>query len=230
MTSILPNELLSFDYYKNKLPLYLQNSHGFETHLKIWYELLAGNDNEYSGIVPTADGILALLNIFDPNYESVLEAMSTDDNTTSDMLDKLGNLFGIKRTLTVTYSVDDETFTEQLSLDDHDFSIFVKSQIITNYCEGTYEQLNEYYKSVGLQMYILTDVELATSILYLITIPSSIYEYSENLIKLFLAGMLRVESMGIEYKQALLVFNEILIFDKEVTSEYLGWDSGAWIL
>mgnify|MGYP003288801105 CR=1 FL=1 len=59
--SILPEQIREFEYYKNKLPLFLQNSYGFIEHFRIWYDLLTSD--EHTGLADNCDIILYLLNI-----------------------------------------------------------------------------------------------------------------------------------------------------------------------
>src|SRR5574344_3152197 len=85
--SILNDKLKSFDYYKSKIPLYLQNSDGFIEHFKIWYDFLV---NE----VESSDIFLNLLLLFDPDYLTYLSNNVEDySNNESDILDKLGAIF-----------------------------------------------------------------------------------------------------------------------------------------
>lgn len=214
-TSILNEKLKLFDYYKNKLPLYLQNSEGFQEHFRIWFDLLVGNDNK--GLVGTADTLFNLMQIFDKDYLTYIETLDDYDEHTMDMLDKLGALFGVNRILQVTYTQDSSTITEQLNLTNAEFIYLIKSQIIRNYCEGTREQINGYYKDIGLEMYVQT-TGIATANLYLVkndNIP-------QNVIKLFLGGKLHIESMGITYEYLLIDFENLLLWDTR------NWDEGEW--
>lgn len=223
--SIIPSKLKEFEYYKNKLPLYLQNSYGFQEHFRIWYDLLV------QGVVKNADILLNLLLIFEDDYlnylQSIDEEMGPEDYI-SDILDKLGSIFGVNRHFKLTYEEMGESYTEQLELDNNDFLILIKGQIIKNYCEGTREQISEYYKSVGLQMFIQTDESSdATANLYLtIGLPGSNYNYSENVKKMFLAGMLTIESVGIKYQEAFIDISRILFWDTENSN----WDEGEWLI
>ena len=61
--SFVPDKIKSYEWYYNKLPLYLKNSYGFSEHFKIWYELLISGDK--NGIVNVGDTLLYLFNIFD---------------------------------------------------------------------------------------------------------------------------------------------------------------------
>lgn len=224
-TSIIPETLKEFDYYKRKLPIYLQNSEGFQEHFRIWYDFLA------QGVVKNADILLNLLLIFDKDYLSYLESIDEEmspDSEYCDILDKLGSIFGVNRHFKVTYEDAGAPITEQLSLDNNDFLILIKAQIIRNYCEGTREQMEEYYKSVGLQIYVQTDTtSTATANLYLTEgVGNTDYDYSENVQKMFLAGMLRIESMGIKYQESYLDVSRILFWDNANSL----WDSEEWII
>lgn len=214
-TSILNEKLKLFDYYKNKLPLYLQNSEGFQEHFRIWFDLLVGNDNK--GLVGTADTLFNLIQIFDKDYLTYIETLDDYDEHTMDMLDKLGALFGVNRILRVTYTQDSSTITEQLNLTNAEFIYLIKSQIIRNYCEGTREQINGYYKDIGLEMYVQT-IDIATANLYLVENDNM----SRNVIKLFLGGKLHIESMGIMYRYLLINFEDLLLWDTR------NWDEGEW--
>lgn len=214
-TSILNEKLKLFDYYKNKLPLYLQNSEGFQEHFRIWFDLLVGNDNK--GLVGTADTLFNLIQIFDKDYLTYIETLDDYDEHTMDMLDKLGALFGVNRILQVTYTQDSSTITEQLNLTNAEFIYLIKSQIIRNYCEGTREQINGYYKDIGLEMYVQT-IDIATANLYLVENDNM----SRNVIKLFLGGKLHIESMGIMYRYLLINFEDLLLWDTR------NWDEGEW--
>ena len=228
-TSIVPDKLKDFNYYINKLPNYLQNSFGFIEHFRIWYDILVKD------VINNADIFLNLLLLFDKDYltylQSIDEEMSPDD-ITCDILDKLGNLFGVSRYITVEYEEAGVKKKESLILNNNDFLILIKAQIIRNYCEGTREQINEYYKSVGLEMYVQTDaLEKATANMYLTTgSSSSSYNYSENIKKLFLAGQLRIESMGIKYTESFLNIDRLLFWDTINEAGTTGWDGGQWII
>lgn len=231
--NLIPEELQSFDYYKNKLPLYLQNSYGFQEHFRIWFDLLVGT-SQNDGLIGNSYILLNLLNIFDPTYLeyiSQLEDADVDENnvygTKSDILDKLGALFGVTRNFTVTYT-DDTTVTEDISLNNEDFLVLIKTQIIRNYCEGTSKQINEYYKSIKLQLYAKT-LSAGRAILYLVVSDGDKqYSYSENIKKMFLAGMLKIDSMGILYSYSTLDLENLLIWDGLTTWAISDDEGGQW--
>lgn len=245
--SILPQELQSFDYYVNKLPLYLQNSYGFMEHFRLWYDILVGNSktdpDSFNGILPTADMLLYLLNIFDDSTEPNIAYLNhlkrldgtilPDDQDSefgskSDFLDKLAALYGLKRQFSIDYTifVDGELqeISKQLSLSNLELLILIKMQIIKNYCEGTYEQIVKYYESIGLYMLPLNSINAATCDIYFQKIDGTIYANSINIEDMFYAGLLRIESMGINYRQTILDLTDIFIWDSS------NWDEKEWAI
>lgn len=55
-------KLRSWEYYSNKIPLFLKNSHGMEQHFKIFFDILENCDN-------TSDEILSAFDLFNKDYE-----------------------------------------------------------------------------------------------------------------------------------------------------------------
>lgn len=228
--SFVPDKIKSYEWYYNKLPLYLKNSYGFSEHFRIWYELLISGDK--NGIVNVGDTLLYLFNIFDKNFLQTIanfpDSGATEGNygTVSDFLDKLGYLFGVIRNFSVTYKNDnDENVTEDLSLNNEDFLLLIKAQIIKNYCEGTYEQIKGYYNSAGLDVFLITTEDGASAHVSLATHPDS-SKYSLNVEKMFKSGLMRIESMGITYTEGVRVLVSFLTWDSTKTKEY--WDTGVW--
>ena len=228
--SFVPDKIKSYEWYYNKLPLYLKNSYGFSEHFKIWYELLISGDK--NGIVNVGDTLLYLFNIFDENFLQTIanlpDSGATEGNygTVSDFLDKLGHLFGVIRNFSVTYKNDNnEDVTEDLSLNNEDFLLLIKAQIIKNYCEGTYEQIKGYYNSAGLDVFLITTEDGASAHLYLAATPDST-KYSLNVEKMFKSGLMRIESMGITYTEGVRALDWFLTWDSTKAKEY--WDAGVW--
>ena len=221
--SILNETLRSFDYYKNKLPIYLQNSYGFLEHFRIWYDLLVSDNNK--GVVGNADIFLNLLQIFDENYLQYLKDNIEDyDDNESDILDKIGAIFGVTRHFEVTYA---DASKEQLNLNNREFLILIRGQIIKNYCDGSMEQMDYYYKTLGLDMFVQTSGTPATAYLYLATTPG--YEYSDNMNKMFLGGMLKIQSAGIRYIETFIDLARLLIWDSTNWSTN-DVDGGQWTI
>lgn len=227
LQSILNDTLKDFDYYYRKLPKYLRESEGFISHFRIWYDLLVGNksnENNTYGIVGTADTLFALFNIFDQtidfdgnitnHYLEYLNSLpGNDGGTKSDILDKLGLLFGVTRNFSVTYTYLYDTYTKELTLNNNDFLILIKAQIIRNYCNGSREQMTEYYRSIGLNVVLVSSYLPATAFVYLAKYPNeSEYRYSENVQSMFLAGLLTIHNMGINYEHRLVDVTTLLIW------------------
>ena len=222
--SIMPDVLKSFEYYVDKLPMFLQESYGFIEHFRIWHDVL-------NATISASDETLCLLNIFDPDYLSKIRDLEdsgstgpTDYGTKSDILDKLGKFFGVNRTLSCTYEDTTGTRTDELTLNNEDFLLLIKGQIIKNYCEGTYEQLVQYYQNAGLRVFIITSTENATSALHLVELDEG--DYSDNVKKMFKAGLLRIASVGIKYNDYLVKLTGFLTWDGELSGDV--WDVGVW--
>lgn len=210
--SFIPEKLKDFEYYKQKLPVYLQNSFSFQEHFRIIYDSMINIEN----------GSMILLNlvrIFDNDYLEYARVNVEEYNENElDALDLIGGLFGVNRHLSVTYTYNGVTTTESLSLNNEEFLILIKGQIIKNYCDGSYEQINNYYKDVGLNMYVQTsDSEVATANVYLDKTP-----VLDNVDKLFLSGLLLIKSMGIQYRTTFLDVSRLLTWDVSK------WDVGQW--
>lgn len=226
--SILPDTLKSFDYYLHKVPMFLRRSESFMEHFKIWFDLLNGGQTEHSGIIPTADCLLYLMNIFDDSYLSFIDSLEDNNSgTVSDILDKLAALFGVSRIFSVTYKNDnDEIVKEQLELDNKDLLTLIKAQIVKNYCDGSASQIEDFYDTVGLKVFVITTTSNATAFLQLVDIRGSI-EYSDNVKKMFKAGMLRIDSLGISYDDSTAELTGFLEWDAPPASAQ-GWGRGLW--
>ena len=239
--SILPSTLQTFNYYRYKLPLFLQNSYGFLEHYRIWYDFLVGaSTKNYEGVVKTSDTILYLLDIFNADYLTLLYNIETetveqadrDYNYSSDMLDKLASLFTIKREFRITYTDENDIVhtNEQIKLTNSDLLTFIKIQIVQNYFDGSFEELINYCDRANVKYVITNGAQPASADIYLIEIDGSNYVYSDNIKKLFYAGLLRIDSLGITYTNTLLNLDNILVFDKLTTATYTGWDDGEWTI
>lgn len=290
--SIFPERLSTFEYYENKLPMWLKSSATFKEHFRIWFDLMI-QDISYEGVINTLDWMLYLVNIFDNAaenlasgknlyLENLLKLPGTKEDVTkldatdsvvvdgknvtfnevykatrynilldgesigtvqtqsevadpnrygdkSDWLDKIGELFGVKRALSVQYTENNIVKTEQLNLNNEDFLKLIQCQIIKNYFNGSYEQIKQYYEKVGLRVLYITAEEEATCNVYLLKTEDSAFDYSDNIKKLFLSGLMLIESAGIKYTTAVIDLGALLIWDKAVTGNYTGWDYGEWI-
>lgn len=212
--SLVSPEILKFTYYQDKIPLYLRDSDGFLSHIRIWYYLLTGN-NDYNGLLPSWNQVFTMLDIFDPDYFNNLENIPGYTSTKCDILDKLASLFGLARAFTVSYYDSDtsQDVTTTLNLSNEELAILIKGQIIRNNFDGSREQAEEFYSSAGLKIFSVTDS--STSAKCKLILVQNVGEYSNNILALFKAGLLHIPSMGVQY-----------IFTVQTYTEYLSWDSG----
>lgn len=222
--SVLVEKLKNFDYYLKKIPLYLQSDENFVSHFRIWYDFLVGKENETNnGLIGSGDTLLDLFNIYDENYLEKINKYGKD------FLDKLANLFNVKRNFSVKYIENNVEKSKQLSLNDEDLLLFIKARIIRNYSNGSYEQMRKFYESNGLNIFLKSN-DSASVRAYLLEMPNSTVEYSENIKTLFLSGLLTIESMGVSYSYSMQPYDKFLIWDKPIDSNYTGWDNGEWVI
>lgn len=226
--SVLVEDLQEFDYYIKKLPLYLQSNEEFITHFRIWYDFLIGKEDiENDGLIGAGDVLLDLFNINDPYYLEKINLYG------SDLLDKLGSIFNIKRNFSVTYNENGIQVTKNLNLNNKNFLLFLKSQIIKNYSDGSYEQMRKFYNDNGLYIYLKKEGPAEANV-YLLNIPDSTEEYDDDIKDIFKTGLLTIKSMGIKYNHSMQEYNKMLVWDKEVTEDYTGWaesdNPGEWVI
>lgn len=222
MKHLIPLEIREFRYYERKLPLYLRNDDCFIEHFRLWYELLMGEGddeqgiaiNEFKGVSPTSDLLLYLLNIYDNNFLNTISQLKDyDDNC--NLLDMIGNLFGLRRTFSLEYyetTISTTKIAATVSLTDKEFLTLIKAQIIRNYCDGTYEQVMQYYADAGLQILpIYSDSYNASVDAYL----NQTSDITPNIDKLFRGGYLTIEHLGIKYTYTIIDLLNILIWADE---------------
>lgn len=246
--SLMPTELQSFNYYLRKIPMFLRQDEAFCEHFKIWFDLAMGSSST-NGVTNSCNMFLYLLNIFDEDYLSTINSLegSTSSGSSSPdvsfMLDLLAEFFGISRHPVITYTRDNVLHTnEELSLNNAELLLYIQSRIIRNCSNGSFEQLRDFYLRAGLHVYILTktvqdesdptkyNAVPAHAWLCLASFPENEDTMTENVIKLFLAGELRLTSMGITYEDTYReIVSTILVWDTTYLA-YQTWDVGYWEL
>lgn len=231
--SILPEELQSFKYYENLTPMYLKDVDGFLDQIQIWFDVFMKkgfesvcSNNNFCGdniigrnsnsAVYVIDKIFNCLDIF--NKFSNLNSVAS-----SDLLDKLASLFGVKR----RFSVIINDVRKQLQLNDKEQLILIKCQIIKNFFEGSYEHLIKCFNLIDLPILPLTKQNSQAHCEMYMLLKSE-DEVSENIKDMFLAGLLSIESMGIYYSYAIQIAENIAIFDKLL--ENASFDIGQFVL
>ena len=223
--SIINEKIYNFDYYVKKLPLYLRNSDGFIEHFRIWFDLL-------TSVVENSDQILNLINIFDEEYLTRINELDESvEKNKSDFLDKLGAIFNVKRNFSVTYISEGSPVIKQLSLDNKEFLLLIRAQIIKNYSDGSYIQMRKFYDSAKLKIYFYSNSPASVQV-YLLNIPGSAdFDYSNNVLDMFYAGLLCIESMGITYAYSQQNYDDILVWaDEDELLGYNEWDDGEWAI
>lgn len=197
---MISETLLSFDYYKRKLPLYLQTCESFLSHFHIWHDFLQCIDTQ-------SDVLLASLNIFDNNW--------LVENQNSDLLDKLASLYNVSRNFQVSYiDSSGSTVTKKLSLNNGELLTLIRARIIKNYFDGSTEQIQQYYAMLNIGNF----VQFTESTSGFCQIIYTTNDTTNNYSTMFLAGLLTIESMGISYTRSLNQADVGLMF----------WDSTNW--
>ena len=235
--SVLVEKLKDFNYYKRKLPMYLQASDGFISHFKIWYDLLVGQNN--NGIVNSCDTILNLLNIFDNSFLVNISKLDnsevTDEHpygTKSDILDKVAALFSLTRNFSCQYDENGQIIIKELSLDNEELCLLIKCQILKSSYDGTYNQYKSFYSDMGFDLLILTKDEYPATVDLILAkidgaLPGEKGYHSDNANIMFKAGLLRAQSLGITYNCSIVDLSSFLIWD-DSKDDPTKWDKNTW--
>ena len=234
--SMIPAAIKDFDYYRHKLPIWLQNSTCFVQHFKIWFDIFVG-DRQVSGTSTVNDVIENLLNIFDDNYLTYIvsfegsnaDVENFDYGDASDILDKIGALFGVTRRFNLTYDVEGVETTTTFSLSNYTFLTLIKAQIVKNYCEGSQQQIQQYYQSCGLPILVTTDDNTTCSlVLSLASLPQMTQTDQDDIIALFYSGLLTIDCVGVSYTYLVVGdIQSLLIWDRANWADE-GIDGGVW--
>ena len=210
---MIRKDLLEFQYYLNRLSMFMKESYGMQEQFEIFYQQLLQVNNQFVYLFDQLD-------IFNTQDKELL------DTWVSKLIDKIGAIFGCYRKFTI---IINEKY-EELNLDDYDFIIYIKCQIIKQNFKGTREELSYIYSTFddgkvtkGLLDLVMVYVLYQTQVpLLLNSVQCNIYwsnysQYSDNLRKLFLAGYLTIESMGILYNRITQNIDGLGIFASIVT-------------
>lgn len=253
--SLVPEAILGWAYYQKKIPLYLRNSYGFEEFLRTFWmihaaETLYPSDDLYpsntlypqagTSMILTAQNILNALDIYDAGNDRETSAEGNKvyidfinsldgaaSGTVSDFLDRLGRLYNLRRTFDMT-DPDDPTSTITLTLNNLEFLMLIKAQLTRNRYNGTYAEMQRFFSRIGLTVSIKTSEDYAASAeLTLYELPDSEFEVTENIEKMFKAGMLNCESVGINYRYAVESIEDLAIFDS--TDPSAAFDVGVFV-
>lgn len=213
---MLIEKLKTWSYYKNKLPLYLQNSYGFDEHFKMLFDLLVKLDT-------TQDEIIKAYDILNTSYLNYISTVEDTDNYTFDVLDKIAELFGVRRSFDVTYDNNGTETTASLHLTNSELLKLIKAQIINNNYDGTYETSRQFYDTMKLPVYLLLSGNPAE---VYVTLDNSA-QLTKNEQILFLANMFTIKSMGIIYHTSIVEIISVMIWDSKDSNRY--WNKGRWV-
>lgn len=217
---MLINKLKDWNYYYNKLPLYVRNSYGIDEHFKILYEFLLKLDAD-------EEDICSCFNLLQKNYETNIISKYADlDGYDFTFLDMIGSIYGINRAINVSYiDANNNTVNKQILLTNKEFYIYIKTRIIQNNYDGSYIQAIKYYNSIGLNVQMFFDsTEPAKCNIYL---DKSLSSTSENIQSLFLAGLLTLKSVGITYNEMITSFDNNGIWNG--SNNHGLWDVATWL-
>lgn len=198
---MLNEKLLSLDYYFNKLSMFMSNSYGVKEQFAIIHNILVSVDS-------TIDTFFENFNIMSQDITNVIAPGSNE----SDVLDKIASIYGVARQFSVSYTDGETQYTDvELNLNNFELLMLIRATIIQNNYSGTYEETIDFYKLIGLTglITLLNAQDLAECDVYLT--PSNII--TENISKMFLAGLLTLKSLGIKYNHTYIDINNIGVWD-----------------
>ena len=188
------DKLKDWKYYKDKIPLYIQNSFGINEHFKIMFDLLCTLDENED----------TLFNYFDilnenPGYKEITNNYAGDgeEGYSFKFLDILGNIYGVTRTFDVEWiNINNQIERASVRLNNKNMLKFIKGRILQNNWNGTYEETREYYDKMGLPLYIFTG-GAGESIVYFQETEE--IQSDPDYYALLKSGLLILKSMGITY-------------------------------
>lgn len=215
---LLDENLLTFDYYKNLTPMYLQQSYGFLDMFKIYYDLGFAENEETTDNLSIIEFIEKLFNSLDVYSK----------NVNKDVLYKLCNFFGISKNVRIQFYdyTAEEWVTKNLSLTDDELLLYLKCKIIQNRYDGTAKMANDLYDRVGLPIFMVTRTNNeAYCQVWLLMYDDT--QFSQNIQELFLSGLLTLKSVGVRYSHRIQVATNIALFDSTDTNR--GFDKGRFI-
>lgn len=220
---MLKQRLLSRDFYLENLSMFMKDSHGIKQRLDNYISVLNNVNN-------IADGLISRLDLYNLSSDTdYFTRNEIDPNGFEDaILDMLANLFGVERTLEVTYPVENVDVTETITLNNRDLYIYILISISRLNYQGTNKEIRDLYSSdtiigqvTGIK-YVWGDSSLNCSVYFCGSEELEKWEddQSSNLIKLFLSDKLLIESLGVQYFKYLGMFTFPVKFDVEYTGEY----------
>lgn len=121
---MLKEKLLTWKYYQDKIPLYLQNSFGYSEHFKILFDLLSVYDSE-------GDKLLKAVNITNTGELGTFNC--------SEILDNFAILYGLNRQMMIN--------NELLTFTDEELLKLILVKIIQINFDGTRKTFLDFYNT-----------------------------------------------------------------------------------
>lgn len=222
---MLSEKLKDWQYYYDKLPLYMKNSYGIQDHFRIIFGMMIAMD------VAEVD-ICKMFDFLDEGYDKVIEEYDALDGYAFSFLDMIGALYGINRSMSVEYydKTAGKDVEKHLRLTNKELYVFIKSRIIQNNYDGSFIQAKQYYDSIGLPLKMFTSDnagEHAKCYLYL----DKNANVTDNIHSLFLGGLLTLKSLGIEYDVADIDSERFGIWAGNASNadSHNSWDIALWL-
>jgi len=213
---MLIDKLKDFTYYRNKLPIYMQNAPGIVDQFYVLFQFLQEHDI-------AEDMLLNAIDIFNPEYLDYINSLDgSSAGNKSDILDKIGELYGVSRSFSAPYTFNDEDYPGNVYLDNQWFLYLIRARIVQTTYDGGSKMAREFYVKNNLPIYIIFDDTENASCRVLFNareIGVAPADVPEEILAIFLNGLLTVKSMGISYKH-LVIDSEsnTLVFDVNVWS------------
>lgn len=202
---MIREDLLEFQYYLNRLSMFMKESYGITEQTELFYRQLKTVNEQF-------DIFFNNLKIFDDKIVFL-----------SDFLDLIGSYFECYRQFTIQLN---GSYIQINLQNNREFLDYIRCQIIKQNFKGTYDEIKRLYthyenreiKSglVDLQFdYVLLqeDQESLSCRIYF----SNYNNYTEQIKNLFLAGYLTIESMGINYDRECINIYDISTFASDET-------------
>lgn len=220
---MLIDKLRAWEYYYKKLPLYMRNSYGIKEHFEIIWNIMMQLENRQ-------ENVLDALNLLQDDYVNDVIAKYDDiDGYDFSFLDMIGSLYGVNRSLNVSYTDNytHEQVYKKLHLTNKEFYMLIKARIVQNNYDGTFEQARAYYKSIGLPMYMFTGTNPAECYLYL----GFNNNVTDNIKHLFMANLLTLRSVGITYIRYQIQIDKMAIWAAKdaLANNNNSWDVSVWL-
>jgi len=193
--NFLPDNNLTLDYYVNKLTLFLRKSYGITDHIEIFYGFIKQSNITLSDMFEQLDVMNVSFNYYTSAKLTELKNNPTYDNL---LFDYLASIFGVSRKFNVQYYDEDSVYhNEALNLSDYELLLLIRMMIIKNNFNGSFDDINKFYDSVGFKIYMITNSVSGSVNVYFD--ERSSYGSTSNIEKMFLSGLFTIESLGIKY-------------------------------